>query len=575
MKAEDVLQEKSHREEYYSLLHEEQKVDDEYYELTFDAGIPMSKDNKTPLYAQRTPPTARSWVDIGVRHFTLDNPQASVLARGKGESPREKDAHVEAFLNFWLARMILQIKMAAKKSLLRGEVFLKIGMDDTYFGSPSSPDKLQHFPLLTSVPDPINVYCSPAHDGLVPADVIESFKITVAEAERLCDRNKWSKAWLGGQKSTDKVTWTSFISATERFFFIEEVPLLKGDAQHNILGFCPYIHIPSGFGNSDYDGSPEKLYRSIIFPNRGMLKLEARALSQADAYNARYAWRNLVIVGEEVDVQRLYPDGKPTLNPNEVLRAVEGTSPVRPEFLRLDSMPTGLMDMLLAVRSQAQPPSVLSGVRPTGVYSAQGMEDLMSTAKPMYKDTIKNLEEGLAIFLGMGLRIIDKVYKDKVGFKDLSEGSARQKEIEPDDIKGHYDCEVNLLAEPPEATDMRKTLGTNLQKAGVISHKYNLMHYQNMTEEEAEDVMAQMVAEWAMKQPGLLEGVVRDAMVRMGMGQQLEEMQRKLAEEIPPRRTPETMGTARESVPIRGRQSTIAGGASPHEFETGAIPFGA
>lgn len=584
MEGKEVLDELRDRKEYYGPLHEEQRIDDEFYELKFDAGIPRAKDNKELLFGQRTPATAREWVDIPVRDFTLDNPTATMMARGKGDGPREKDALVEAFLNYWLSRMILAVKMAAKKLPLRGESILKIAMDDSYFGIPTSKmkkeeaeafreKKLHHFPLQMFVPDPINVYCSPAHDGLIPADVIESYEITVAEALRLCERNGWDKGWHTGQGSTKKVKWTSYISATERHFFIEETPLLPKKAQQNILGFCPYVHIPSGFGNSDFDGGPEKLYRSILYPRRGMLKLQARALSQADAYNARYAWRLFQILGEEADVKRFYPDGLPTLNPNEVLRGVKGL--VEPGFLPLDAMPSGLMEMMAAMQTMAEPPLVSSGHRPPGVYSGQGIAELKGPATRIYKDCIKNLEEGLAIFLGMGLRIIDKVYRDDVAFKDLSEGGGRQKEMGPKDIDGHYDCEVHLLAEPPEATEMRRILGANLQSGGVISHKGDLMRYHDMTEEEAEDEIAQLNAEAVMKEPGMREGVLLDALERLGMYQQMERLrgltQGNKIEEIPPNQRT-SVGPSREGTRIQGRQVGPESGPTPSEVEGGGFP---
>lgn len=417
------------RETFYSELHAQQKIDDDYYELVFDAKVPESMG-----YEQRTPPSAREWVDIGIRHYTLDNPKAKVYSRGDSDAAREKDAKLEAFYNFWLRKVILQLKDAAKKLLLRGEVFLKVWIDDTYFGMDMSKmsDELReetrqkkrlHFPLTVEVVDPVNVYCSPAHNGLVPVDVIEEYKMTVAEAKNLCSHNNWE--WNDNwdkrkysdkrKKSTALVKWTSYIDGTSRCFMIEDSPLLTPSIQPNILKFCPYVHIGAGFGNSNYEGKPEYLYRSILYARRDMLKMESRVLSQLDAQGARHGWQQPLITGEEEDVMQLYPGGRIKLSPNIALRQ---TDRVKVEILDPKSPPAGLFEQLAIVAASARPPSVLAGTRPTGVYSAQGIEDLVGTSKPIYKDAIKNLEDGLAVLMGMGARIISEVYKDEVAITE-------------------------------------------------------------------------------------------------------------------------------------------------------------
>jgi len=149
----------------------------------------------------------------------------------------------------------------------------------------------------------------------------------------------------------------------------------------------------------------------------------------------------------------------------------------------------------------------------------------------------------------------------------------RQLKIKPDDIDGHYDCEVQLLAEPPEALDIRKTLGTNLQKAGVLSNRTNLSKYHDMSKEEVEDEIAQLYAEKAMQLPGMLEFMGHNAMERLGMKQVAEGFD-KLTGTVPPRRLPETMGAGSEGVTKRGRQTPeMERGVVPQEAEVSNIPM--
>jgi len=422
-------------ERYYGQLHEDQKLMDEYYELTFDPGVP-------PEYPVRMPDTARNWVDAGVRNYTLDNPRTKFYLRNNSDAARNQVALLETFGNFFLKSYIQAIKEAAKKLLLRGEVFIETSMDDTYFGE-DSEERLYHFPLRLNVLDPINTYCSPAHDGLVPKDIIRSFKITVAEARALCEENNW--IWKTDKPDDALVTWFSYKDPKWCCFMIDDEPILPGEVKPNIYGFVNVVHIGSGFGQSSFEGKPEYIYRSIIWSKADMLKQEARYLSQIDAILVRYAWaRYKAILGRantEI-LKQVYPDGQVPTDPSKWLIDVEGE--LKTEILKGEEPPMGLFNQLAMVRDYASPPQVLSGVRPSGVYSGQHQETLISSAKPIYKDPFKNLEDGLAVNVGMGLRILEKTYNYPVQLKNLSDPDSRGYiTLKPKDINGHYDCKVS------------------------------------------------------------------------------------------------------------------------------------
>jgi len=518
MTPDKVIELRKNYGQYYQSLHEIQKEDDKYYELTYDSEVPAEHG-----YQDIRPPTAREWVEVGIRNYTLDNPKAVVKARGVSDAERKRDMAVESFQNYFLERIIADIKDATKKLLIRGEVFFNVWMDDTYFGASTEEEKkkkLYHFPLGLSVPDPINTFPSPAHNGLIPRDVIEFYEITVAEAYNLCELNKWD--WTTDKKLTDKVKWTSYVSATERCFLLGDTPVLTPAIQPNILGLCNYVHIDAGLGHKSYEGKPEYQHRSMIFSRKAMLKMQGRLLSQMDAMAARYAWRQAMITGEEADVEKLYPEGKLDIfNPNVPIRASER---VKVEFVSGEGIPPSILQQLAMTAGMAQPPEVLSGTRPPGVYSAQGVDTLAAKAKPQYKDPFKNMEDGLATVMDMGMRILGGVYKDDVAIGDAIVGDAKNtKLLKTTDIEGYTGCKVKLLSEAPEATEMRKILGDNEQKAGVISHFTNLTLHHDMSKEEAKQEIARIMAENAMNQPGSLEFIGRDAQQRLGMEQAGEE----------------------------------------------------
>jgi len=535
---------------HYSTLHSQQEEIDDYYELDFDAGVPIS-------YEKRMPPTARKWIDVGVTHFTLDNPKSRVPLRGDNETARNQVALLEAAYNFWL-RLESQkgtIKRSARKLLKRGEIFLKVNMDDTYFGS-QSEERLFYWPLFLTVPDPINVYCSPAHNGLVPNDVIESFNITVAEAKAIADANEWK--WTTSESPNATVPWFSYISHQWRYFEIAEEPVLK--VQPNIFGFCPYVHGDAGFGDENYEGKPEYLYRSILWQLRDMLKMEVRNLSQTDAILSRYAWPRRKIKGSSATgisdaIKQLYPDGNIPTDPEKFLYEVLGQFEL--EIEEGAEPPPALFTQQALMRDYSNPPTVLSGVRPTGVYSGQHQEDLMMTAKSTYKDSFKNLENVLGVAMGMGARILDKVYNSELQIRNFSsdEGKSYLK-IKPSDIKGHYDCEVQLLAEPPEANEMRKGLGKAYWQGGAISQETMLKDYFDMSQKEAQDEMARILAETAIKQPGMMAVATADAMKQFGMDKELEELQ--AAEQMGIKGRPPLNVGENTNLPPAGRPGTQA-----------------
>lgn len=554
-------------DKFYDQLHQDQRELDNYYELVFDAKVP-------PQYPTRMPSSARDWIDVGIRHFTLDNPKSKVFQRNDSESARAQVAVLETFYNFWLRKDIARIKDAAKKLLIRGEAFLKVNMDDTYFGN-DSEERLFYFPLFMTVPDPINVYASPAQNGGVPADVIESFDITAAEAEAMCDRNGWK--WSTKKPADKNVKWFSYYSPEWRCFLLDDEPVLTPEVQPNLLEFCPYVHIGSGAGQSNYEGKPEYMYRSLIWGKRDMLKLEVRTLSALDAINSRYAWpRHMASLSDTAamdELKKLYPGGVVPTNPDEWWYEIKERAEIK--ILQGEQPPSGLFQEYAFLQAQAQPPEVLAGLRPQGVYSGQHQETLLATAKPIYKDAFKNLEDGLGVAMGMGARIIEKVYRYPVQIKNFaSEDSRGYRKLNPGDINGHYDCEVQLLAEPPEATDVRKALGKGLRQGGSISLKTELRQYHDMSEKESDDEMAQIAAEEVMKEPFIREVVAKDAMTRLGMEKELEmlttaeqEAKQKVVRNKPPVPTSEgmNMSLARQ----RGRV-TPEGGPAPREQQTTA-----
>ena len=567
----EVIKKRTAWEEHYQALHTIQKEDDDYYELVYDAGIP-----KKLGYAQMTPSTARDWVDFGIMHYTLDNPKVIVPPRNTSDTAKDQAIQIERFENYWINRMIFEIKDNAKQLLKYGESFFKLVVDDTFYGVQTTKMKTAEleafeekraslFPLIVTCPNPINVLCSPAHRGLIPKEVIEYYEMTVSEAEDLCERNNWEKIALEGKKSTDMVKWTSYYSAVSRCFLIENEAVLTPAVQINYLGFPPYVHIPSGLGSSSYAGKPEYKYRSILHSKKSAIKMQTRNLSQIDAINSKWAWAWVELKGDMELITKLYGEKGAGFDMSP-LEAHAVPPEIEVKIHQGESPPLALYQYSGTLASLAEPPPILGGNRSPGTYSGYGNVVQLSTAKPRYKDAFKNFEDGLSVLMGMGARVVETVLKHKIA---TYEGE----HINPAVIKGHYDNEVHLLAEPPEAADMRKSLGNNLWNGGQgsISLKTALVHYHDMTNEEADEEIAQKLAETGIFNPAISTEVAIDAAERLGMekSKQLLEGQKSGA---PAPGVPG--GTGAESV-TRLQRGTPEMGQSqfPQEAEVAGVPI--
>ena len=66
------------------------------------------------------------------------------------------------------------------------------------------------------------------------------------------------------------------------------------------------------------------------------------------------------------------------------------------------------------------------------------------------------------------------------------------------DINGHLDCDVELLADPPEANEFRKQVGSELVAKRQISLKRCHLDYHGMSLKEHQEEVGQMMAETAI-----------------------------------------------------------------------------
>ena len=414
---DEIISKTAERLQYFGPLRSQMENEDKYIEGTFLAGIPENLG-----YKQRTPPTASEWIDVGINIYTADNPHARMWPRGSTPEDEERDSKCEDFCNLTMKAARIEIREHHRKQLSRGMSVLSPYIDWRFFGKKqyrgedfSRPvwemsdkelkafkeyerQRLFHFPVRIRAIDPLRVLPSPVIEDMIPEDVIEYYQMTVAAATHWAKSN--GLTWTSNKKDTTLVPFHAFTSATEIVYLLDKEVVYRGA---NPYGFVNYLIVPSGYGQRDWECRPEKLYRSIISKRKDMLKMEARALSMLDALNARQAFQNVKLIGEENDVEVLYPDRKVSLNPNDVIREIPDK--VMVDILKGDAIPPGLFDELAILQQKAQPPVALAGGRPTGVYSGEHQELIAGFAKSLYKEPFKLSEIALAIACGMALRM--------------------------------------------------------------------------------------------------------------------------------------------------------------------------
>lgn len=540
---DEIKTRKKDYEDIWKATHNEMETDLSFIELEFDAGVPQK-------YPIRIPPTAREWTFTAMRHFCLDKCIVRMVPRGQSETARRKDGRCERFLNYWFNQQMMQVRQLPLYATGLGQSIARVVVDPTYMGlewSKMSPElrkdmeekRLFHLPVKLDTPHPINVFCSPYTENFVPQDAFIVYPMTVAEARGLARARGWD--WTTDKKGTEEIEWVEYINSEIVCFLLDEEPV-AGGIRPNILGFVPMASMPSGFGFADPKGQLDKIFRSIIAKRRDMLKMEVANLSQREAIYGFLGWPRWKLIGRQEMIEELYGDNAEIdiNDPTSLLRALPDGE-VDIQVLQGGQLPPGFMEHTASIMDVAHVPPILAGQRPTGIYSAKAFETVLGTAKPLYKDTIRYIEQGLSVVGGMVLKIIEKTYKHPVAFLNFGAGeSGRQWEtISGSDIDGNYQVEYHLLADPPEALDMRKMLGQNLRNGGSISRLTELTQYHDLSMEEAEEEMAQMYAERAMEEQGIREFVSRSAMERAGMVRELEllrEAEARAAGPRPPKR---------------------------------------
>jgi len=495
-----ITMERAYRS-HWGKLHDKQALWQKYYQLENEVKLPEGVEAQ--IVRGRT---AYELVQVGVNNHLLDNPRVEITPKNE----KHDVSTLEAFGNALLERAIPKIRANATLQIGLGAAAYKVGVDDTHVGwdwtsvknkTEVSDLALTKYPITISTPHFFNVFPSPYFTSdYIPSNCLESYNMNVANALAMCESNGWSTSWFHDQDMDSTVAFIDWASDEWRCVLIEKEPVLPGGVAPNPLGFCPYIIFPAGMGMPRADCDPVGDYQSILGSHTSSIDFENQLMVHLLSMTQGSAWPQLVFE----------PDANSGVSAQEVRKAVgeelevkPGWAIVTPEGTKLKYLEVNgtSMSMVLQalgmIQGQQNSPVGMSGGQMRGVYSGTYANTRIGYEKTWYKNAFKIHEDALALVVGRAYQIIKEVIGHPITVKAMP---LRQGEpsgitrIGPKDIPD-YNCRVELLADSPEAADVKKHIGLLAKQAGVVDTETALVEYFDKTKKEASRIYDAMMTE--------------------------------------------------------------------------------
>ncbi len=501
MDSKEVLELLDERKRTYASLQSQQRRADDFFELTHDFKVP----NFVGMEKKRDP-SMREKVMAGVQVFMTRWPRAEVDPRRDTETSTKQAAVLETLYNYMLWQNRPLWRELYLKTLLRGGSIGKIWFDDEYL-APEDEDvagkALDRFPIQFSACDFLNCYPSRAMQSYFhPVDMIESYEMSMGEALYLCKRNGWSVGWK--EHAEEKVKYTAYYDNDKRIAVFSPPSQASGKWSEtvfegeNVLGFTPYVVIPSGLGQDSFEGKPEYKFRDIIYPYMEMTEESWKRRSQINYILSTTAYPQTEFEADDVEgaEKRLesYTDDPETIK-------VYGR-----DMKRLPQQDRGphpaLFQWLSQMESKSATPGALLGNPVPNTYSEVHYSTQAAYARALYELPLDNLEMGVAALMGMAAKTIEWL-GNPVSIRNVNprETSRNILTVKPSDIKGYYDMRVKFIGDTPESRDLRQQMGRNLIREQVLPRKRVLHDYFDIPWEEAETIEMELLVEEIRKMP--------------------------------------------------------------------------
>lgn len=495
----------------YPNVRKEQKADQHYIDDTFAVD-----EIRDPHRIDRSGIGARM-VDAPAEQIVTSNPQAFFeIKRGGKEAGLRLGREVNGIWIPTLRRLNPNpFKEYVKNLLGRGEAFIQIVHNERWITKQGTG-----LPVLFLIPDPMVVYASPEECELgIPLRVIIFYERQPWDL--IIRYPNWTNpknAGVGVNKNI-KVEWFEYWDKDVRYFSADGEGVLLGDkdgVQKNVYGFVPFVRQRSGMGRRSPEGKLEDLIVSDIRLSRDLIKQECIKRSNIHSVEDIFAHRPKTIISEgEITEAQAEKLSWGSYDLNILANVPPGTKLVEDDY---PSVPQEMYLSHQAIRSEIaqRNPFIMAGF-PLGTSGRH--EDISQMAAMRRYDTIiENTENAFATATEMALNICGN---------DIV---TRPKGLLKSDLQTDFRCEIKLKASDPVEEDRKATLGSRLFQQGEIDIRTNLVEYQNKTENEAEDIITDMLVDkLTIFNPDVAMVMGMIAAKEMGMEQVIEEAQRRAA----------------------------------------------
>lgn len=516
-KIDEIRELKAHYvTELYGGVRAQQKTDQTYRDDTFK--VPEIKD---PHRLLRSGLGSRM-VDAPAEQIITSNPQVFVDVI-KGES-KAGERIAKEMNSVWIELLRTQnpnpFKEFVKNALARGESFIQVVHNENWV----TKNKVRTgLPARFILLDPMVVYASPEEDeNGIPEKVIVFYPRQPRDV--LARYPHWGVK--EDYKDIKTIEWFEYWDKDYRYFEADGRPVLKGDEglQENIYKFVPFVRRYSGFGRRSPEGKLEDLIVSDIRFSRDLLREECAIRSDIASIFHLYAHKRMdliIPVGKgDIDGTKIaaeYDMGAGSFN---VLELPEGSVLKEGETM-LPSVEA--FQHLANIRAELEKrnPFIMSGFP----FGSSGRQQDMSTSQAMkrYLTVVENTQTAFATAFEMALKICKRV-------PTLSPESFHK-----NDLDTAIKCSVNLQEVDPAEKSERITLGDRLWNMGngSIDLKTNLVEYQGRTDDEANNIVANiLVDKLTIYNPDVAEVMGMVFAEEAGMGEWLEKAkQRRMAME--------------------------------------------
>ncbi len=489
----------------YTRTTAEQKIDQKYRDDTFEVD-----EVKGPHTIYRSGIGTRM-VDAPAEQIVTSNPQVFVEVL-KGAS--DTGERISKLINqSWIPIIRRQSpnppKESLKNKLCRGESYIYVCHNEAWVTGKKIKDGL---PVFFLIPDPMVIFGSPEEDANgVPERVIVFYERQYNDV--IVRYPNWTNP---KKKDTQngKIEWFEYWDKDFKYFEADGEAVLPESGQKNIYGFVPFVRKRSGFGRRSPDGELADLIVSDLRMSRDLIKAECISWSNLMSIETIFAHKPLnVILPEGVSTSDAQLDNL-ELGAYSVNAFPYGTEIHWGDI----DLPTN--DMYNHHRSImgdliSRNPFLVSG-SPQGSSGRQQM-DSYATAMRRYDTVIENTQNEWATAFEMALKICKVI-------PTLSDAIDLPKK----DLDATYRLSVMLKASDPIEEDRLATLGDRLwaQGNGSIDLKTNLVQYQGKTEDEAEEIIVNLLVDRVtLQNPDVAQVMGMMFAEEAGMSQYLEQAQ--------------------------------------------------